>query len=599
MNFNDVAIFLDLDNVVIGATEVNLTFDINLILDHVKKVTGGRVVLRRAYGDWQQHQSVIKELAAAGFELQSIVRLSHMSKNLADMQMVVDAIETLIDGHQFTTYVLVTGDRDFVPLVQALRKRGKQVIGIGLKHTSSKGLVSLCDEYVYYEQLAPPSHRLLEEDIEKLLRQAADQLLKDKERVPASLLKQQLQALSHGGFTRSKQGRKSFRVLLTQYPTIVQVEQEGTTLFVSRPSAKPAATAAGSESVPEVTSPGMETLLQQALAKVPGGEKRIRASLLKQWLVELSDGLFNEYQQGNKPFGQFLAQFSHLLRVENEGTTLYVAPVAGRAAKGQAAKSQAAVQSGRALPEPEIADLLERALAELLADQPRPRASLLKQRLQELSEGAFDEKAQGYPSFRHFLEDYPHLVSLQQTGSTLFVVRPQENTAAADLHLRYRAYLKKQGLRVVPAALRAQVLKDVVNLLQNQQTMAWQEIVSRLTAYYETKMAGEVSKSFVNDVLRVAQRAGVISIPENTPWSTAPVRLELSGGRVFQEAVMRCDATYLRCLQNAPTPFDLEAAAQALYDAAGQARYLQVVLHQHHRNGNTPAVHDRKSVAVD
>jgi hypothetical protein len=589
MNFNDVAIFLDLDNVVIGATEVNLTFDINLILDHVKKVTGGRVVLRRAYGDWQQHQSVIKELATAGFELQSIVRLSHMSKNLADMQMVVDAIETLIDGHQFTTYVLVTGDRDFVPLVQALRKRGKQVIGIGLKHTSSKGLVNLCDEYVYYEQLAPPSHRLLEEDIEKLLRQAMNHLLKDKTRVPASLLKQHLQALSHGGFTRSKPGRKSFRVLLSQHPQIVQVEQEGTTLFVSRPSATVKAVTTGGEGQAKLPVPAMETLLQQALAKVPTGEKRVRASLVKQWLVELSDGLFNLDQQGNKSFRQFLAQFSHLLRIENEGTTLYVAPVVGEKAPGQAA----AGESSRPLPAAEVADLLERALADLLADQPRPRASLLKQRLQELSQGAFDEKVQGYPSFRHFLEDYPHLVALQQTGSTLFVLRPQEDTAAAELHLRYRAYLKKQGLRVVPAALRTQLLKDVVNLLQSRETMAWQEIVARLAGYYETRTAGEVSKSFVNDVLRVANRAGVVSIPDNTPWSTAPVRLELSGARAFQEAVMRCDATYLRCLQSAPTPFDLEAAALALYDAAGQARYLQVVLHQQYRNGDGPPANSR------
>jgi hypothetical protein len=584
MNFNDVAIFLDLDNVVIGATEANLTFDINLILDHVKQLTGGRVVLRRAYGDWQQHQSVVKELATAGFELQSIVRLSHMSKNLADMQMVVDAIETLIDGHQFTTYVVVTGDRDFVPLVQALRKRGKQVIGIGLKHTSSKGLVSLCDQYIYYEELAPPSHRLLEQDIEKLLRQAVDQLLKDKSRVPASLLKQYLQTLSHGGFSRSKQGRKSFRALLSQFPAIVQVEQEGTTLYISRPASTAGPATLQEEKGPALSATSLESLLQQALAKVPAGQKRIRASLLKQWLVELSDGVFSEDQQGNKSFRHFLAQFPHLLQVENEATTLYVAPiVAGSPEIPSAVPDHASV-----LPESEAADLLERSLAELLADQSRPRASLLKQRMQELSQGQFDEKIQGYATFRHFLEQYRHLVALQQTGSTLFVVRPEESVPTADLHRRYRAYLKKQGLRVVPATVRVQVLRDVISLLTAKETVAWQEIVGRLAAYYRSKRTVEISKSFVNDVLRVAHRAGVISIPDNTPWSSAPVRLELIGERAFQEAVMRCDAAYLNCLQNAPAPFDLEAAAVALYDAAAQARYLQVVLHQHHRNGNAP-----------
>ena len=134
---NDVAILLDLDNLVIGAAEANLAFDVQLILKSVKELTSGRIVLRRAYGDWRQRQNMPKELAAAGFELQATVRLSNVSKNLADMQMVVDAMETLIDGHNFSTYVLATGDRDFMPLVQALRKRGKQVIGIGIKHTSS------------------------------------------------------------------------------------------------------------------------------------------------------------------------------------------------------------------------------------------------------------------------------------------------------------------------------------------------------------------------------------------------------------------------------------------------------------------------------
>ena len=122
---NDIAVFLDLDNLVIGAGEAELTFDINLVLVHLQASTEGRIVLRRAYGDWRQKADLTKELAAAGFELQSAVRLSSNSKNLADMQMTVDAMSTLIDRQNFETYVLVTGDRDFAPLVQALQKRGQ------------------------------------------------------------------------------------------------------------------------------------------------------------------------------------------------------------------------------------------------------------------------------------------------------------------------------------------------------------------------------------------------------------------------------------------------------------------------------------------
>ena len=122
---NDVAILLDLDNLVIGAKQINLSFDVNLVLEHIKKLTNGRIVLRHSYGDWRQDQQLMRDLATAGFVTQSAIRLNNFSKNLADMQIVVDTMETLIDGHQYSTYVLMTGDRDFTPLVQALRKRGK------------------------------------------------------------------------------------------------------------------------------------------------------------------------------------------------------------------------------------------------------------------------------------------------------------------------------------------------------------------------------------------------------------------------------------------------------------------------------------------
>ncbi|MGH2536294.1 MAG: NYN domain-containing protein, partial [Candidatus Promineifilaceae bacterium] len=146
---HDVAVFLDLDNLVIGAAEADLKFDIHLLLDALAEAAGGRLVLRRAYGDWRQRADLIKELAAAGFELQSTVRLSASSKNLADMQMVVDAMGTLVDGHDYAVYALATGDRDFAPLVHALRKRGKRVVGVGLSHAASQGLVRLCDRYLY------------------------------------------------------------------------------------------------------------------------------------------------------------------------------------------------------------------------------------------------------------------------------------------------------------------------------------------------------------------------------------------------------------------------------------------------------------------
>ena len=153
---NDIAVFLDLDNLVIGSKQANIQFDINFILDKIWAMTdNGRIVLRKSYGDWRQNQQLLEQLTVAGFTTQSTVRINNFSKNLADMQIVVDTMDTLVDGQQYSTYVLITGDRDFTPLVQSMQKRGKRVIGIGIKHTASRSFVSLCDEYVFYEDLLP------------------------------------------------------------------------------------------------------------------------------------------------------------------------------------------------------------------------------------------------------------------------------------------------------------------------------------------------------------------------------------------------------------------------------------------------------------
>ncbi|WP_420640968.1 NYN domain-containing protein [Candidatus Leptofilum sp.] len=231
---NDVAILLDLDNLVIGAKQINLTFDINLVLAHIKKLTNGRIVLRNSYGDSRQDQQLIRELATAGFVTRNAVRLNSFSKNLADMQIVVDTMETLLDGQDFGTYVLMTGDRDFTPLVQALRKRGKQVIGMGVKHTTSQSLANLCDQYIYYEDIVP-TPELNESQVEELLVKSLQQLLINTERVRASVLKQHMSDSSNGAFDKSSYAEGSFRKFLENHPDLVNVEQVETTIYVKRP----------------------------------------------------------------------------------------------------------------------------------------------------------------------------------------------------------------------------------------------------------------------------------------------------------------------------------------------------------------------------
>ncbi len=242
---NDVAIFLDLDNLVIGAQKANLAVDLHLLVEKVQTETNGRIVLLRAYGDNRQGQAYLKTMTEIGFDFQPVVRMNNFSKNLADMKIVVEAMETLLDGHNFQTYVFVTGDRDFTPMVQTLRKRGKYVIGIGVKHTTSQNLLSQCDQYIFYEDFLP-TPVLTELDIEDLLVLALDKLLENEDtKVRASVLKQHMDELSRGGFVDSPYGNGSFRKFLERYPKHVSVVQDGTTTFVSRPSS--------TDDIPEVT----------------------------------------------------------------------------------------------------------------------------------------------------------------------------------------------------------------------------------------------------------------------------------------------------------------------------------------------------------
>jgi uncharacterized LabA/DUF88 family protein len=388
---NDIAVFLDLDNLVIGAKQANLEFDINYILERIRSSTNnGRIVMRKSYGDWRQNQKLLEQLTIAGFTTQSTVRINNFSKNLADMQIVVDTMDTLVDGHQYNTYVLITGDRDFTPLVQSLRKRGKHVIGVGVKHTASRSFVSLCDDYIFYEELVP---------------------------------------------------------------------------------------------TPNLTEDGVKQLLQQAL-----------------------DNL-------------------------------------------------------------------------LVAGKTRVRASVLKEQMGILSRDAFDHSQYGNGSFRKFLEKYPDLIQLDRDDTTIYVSyrNSKEDKSATPLHKKYRSGLKRQRFRVVPANMRFVVLKDVIRTLSTHTDLHWRQLIDMLSTNYKEN-GQDISKNMINDMLLLARQAQVVSTLKGKSLATAPIQLQLEGGNMFQEAVVRCDATYLRGILELGETFDMEEAALALYDSPKYVNYLTMVM---------------------
>jgi hypothetical protein len=234
----------------------------------------------------------------------------------------------------------------------------------------------------------------------------------------------------------------------------------------------------------------------------------------------------------------------------------------------------------------EAEKLLENALSHLVTEeQARVRASLLKQEMQNLSHQAFSETALGFENFRDFLAKFPATAAFQQKGTTLYVFRPEQEPEPVALHLHYRSELKKRGLRVIPSDIRLCVIKDIISTLREGSTFAWRELVNGLADEYKAQGKKTYSKSYVNDVLRVARRANVVDVDNNGKLATSPVTLQMSGERIFQDAVMFFDITYLNEIKALDQPFDLEEAAVALYDSIGHTRYLKVILNRFSGNG--------------
>ncbi|VAV98480.1 Maebl [hydrothermal vent metagenome] len=148
-----IGLFIDYENLAIGAREdLSMTFDFGPIADALAE--RGRVVVRRAYADWSRFQDDRRMLTDNHVELIEIPqRRGAVRKNAADIKMAVDAVELAFERDYVTTFVICTGDSDFSPLVHKLRELNKQVIGVGLKASTSALLPPACDEFLFYENL--------------------------------------------------------------------------------------------------------------------------------------------------------------------------------------------------------------------------------------------------------------------------------------------------------------------------------------------------------------------------------------------------------------------------------------------------------------
>jgi len=156
----NMALFCDFENVALGVRDAKYAkFDINKVLERL--LLKGSIVVKKAYCDWERYKEFKSDMHEASFELIEIPHVRMSGKNSADIRMVVDALDLCYTKSHVDTFVIISGDSDFSPLVSKLRENDKTVIGVGVKNSSSDLLVANCDEFIFYDDLVreKPGHR--------------------------------------------------------------------------------------------------------------------------------------------------------------------------------------------------------------------------------------------------------------------------------------------------------------------------------------------------------------------------------------------------------------------------------------------------------
>jgi len=245
-----LALFCDFENVALGVRDARYAqFDIKKVLERL--LLKGNIVVKKAYCDWERYKEFRKDMHQASFELIEVPHVSQSGKNSADIRMVVDALDLCYTKAHVDTFVIISGDSDFSPLVSKLRENAKTVIGVGVKNSTSELLIANCDEFIYYDDLvrtqkakAAPRKKAdgaagagaaKKDDASK--RQEALDLVQDTvealvaergedEKIWGSMVKQALKR-RRPGFNESYYGFKSFKALLEEARAHKLLELEG------------------------------------------------------------------------------------------------------------------------------------------------------------------------------------------------------------------------------------------------------------------------------------------------------------------------------------------------------------------------------------
>jgi uncharacterized LabA/DUF88 family protein len=158
-----MALYCDFENVALGVRDAKYDkFDIKPVLERL--LLKGSIVVKKAYCDWERYKGFKSTMHEASFELIEIPHLRQSGKNSADIRLVVDALDLCYTKSHVDTFVIISGDSDFSPLVSKLRENAKYVIGVGVKQSTSDLLIGNCDEFIFYDDLVREMQRSARRD---------------------------------------------------------------------------------------------------------------------------------------------------------------------------------------------------------------------------------------------------------------------------------------------------------------------------------------------------------------------------------------------------------------------------------------------------
>jgi uncharacterized protein (TIGR00288 family) len=248
-----LAVFIDFENLALGFQGRRERFDIDRVLERL--VEKGKIVAKRAYADWSRFGPYTAPLHEAAIELVEIPKRAQTGKNSADIHLVVDAMDLAHSKEHIDTFVIVSGDSDFSPLVSKLKENGKHVIGLGMQDSTSELLRDNCDEFIYYEDLgkSPTLAPVINSQLPEMKRKAFSLLLEsmlalrreNKEVLWSSMIKDTMKR-KKPSFNEVYHGYRTFSELLedAQKEGLLELDTDkrsGTyvvTRFASEPEAR-------------------------------------------------------------------------------------------------------------------------------------------------------------------------------------------------------------------------------------------------------------------------------------------------------------------------------------------------------------------------